>query len=1426
MEIVDEYENLLCPLSLDWLEDPITLPCCGNAVSKPELLKLFDYKQVCPLCRASLSEVDPNTIPINKNLAYLVQEAKQKGVKKPEHVGNLKNQKWKAIIHKLTSNSYNNCSLGYLNIKCLDPKYKFKTLLLPVIDESGSMSGAPTQQVKYALQRIVDLTFQNTNIITNMIGYSDNATSYFIDSTSHNNEYYQREVVSKFGRGGGTSFTSAFNEIIKSAKKFQENLDITSVVIIFLTDGEDSSSVKRSELVSRLKKDFVNTWKIDFTVHCIGFGSHHDYEFLNSLRQIGTMEGAYRYADPKEDTDSLSKKIFSITDVIAASTSIPISIADSNGIEILSGDSGNYWLNLSNINLTVNHKLVLKINNSEETVVYTEYAEDENEKEIWNKWLSSQIDQIASELLDISNTYKNNSSSLECQLHLELLVQRMKGISINLSSDSHETDRVTSILSQIKVVQQGGAIDQQKLNDMKFEGKFVTKPKEITKSTDIIQHSAFASLKTQVKVPWINIKKSHIDLTDKLKYKEEVYVMMRSKEFNKAAEYAEKNAKELSTLEDSDANNPLMIASYIGRYGMIESFIKSGCFDINKVNKLGFTALDLAVINGFYISTKILLTNGATFNASTTELLMTCISKGYKKTAEILISNKLVFVSEELADSAPTQNDQFWLRNRIGSGVPIEMAILKGGLDIVEAKINDIKDVLSWKPFLTIFNKPSADHIKIIDLLLENKKVDANEEIEVDVLNNEGTYDKDIIWPLFACCEKGNIELFDTLVKYVDMKKINKQSLKGTTCLWIACCNNKIDIVLSLLNYGADPNICNFKGDSPLIACCQKGLNQVATALLESGIKIDSYNKNRDSPVILCCRTGQYRMLELILSRLEPNEVKAQLELKANIDGFNAILAATEQEKVECIKMCVKYGADIEFRTDIDNPIISGATPLHLACFYGKHLSAQALVELGADLKSVTLTTKQTPLHIAIKQGQSSVVRYLLKHTQARECLLIKDKDEKLPSYYASMTGNEEIFEEFFRNKLAEIIFKVLISGNPELEKRCTDILLKFGQTLFCYTYRDIVEITYENGSSILSQAVLTGNYYLTEKLISLGADVNKLDDYYISPAFWMLFLDFKALDLSKVDSATFERVNVLKEIIESNLQYKMFLKKPKYEGQLINGQNKYPVGLVKMFDGYSYKLTNSSIANISKESEGKMLSLVGFADQMTNSKNFPDGKKSLELILWEAKIHVLKLLASGRYGKLNPTHLFSLYLYTSNQTIFETVNSAIINWKNETYIKPLVLCLYQSISLIPSLEGEVYRCVNVKFQLKEYMIGDVLTWPTFSFASSEWKLANDLINNRKGIIFIIQSKTGRNISLFSRCPVDNDVVFLPGSKFKILNHYFASVIALGQANIRKSTFTMKEKDISKVEQGETSIIVELEEILENECVNINQIEN
>ena len=46
---------------------------------------------------------------------------------------------------------------------------------------------------------------------------------------------------------------------------------------------------------------------------------------------------------------------------------------------------------------------------------------------------------------------------------------------------------------------------------------------------------------------------------------------------------------------------------------------------------------------------------------------------------------------------------------------------------------------------------------------------------------------------LYLSCERGNLELFYLLLNYIPdtelEKQINWQNLKGTSCLWIACCN-------------------------------------------------------------------------------------------------------------------------------------------------------------------------------------------------------------------------------------------------------------------------------------------------------------------------------------------------------------------------------------------------------------------------------------------------------------------------------------------------------------------------------------------------------------------------------------------------------------------------------------------------------------
>ena len=95
-------------------------------------------------------------------------------------------------------------------------------------------------------------------------------------------------------------------------------------------------------------------------------------------------------------------------------------------------------------------------------------------------------------------------------------------------------------------------------------------------------------------------------------------------------------------------------------------------------------------------------------------------------------------------------------------------------------------------------------------------------------------------------------------------------------------------------------------------------------------------------------------------------------------------------------------------------------------------------------------------------------------------------------------------------------------------------------------------------------------------------------------------------------------------------------------------------------------------------------------------------------------------------------------------------------------------------------------------------------------------KLLFYLINQNKGIIFIIRSLSGRLISAYSKYPIDEEVVFLPGSIFQITNHYIADQICLAQANIRNTTFKLDPNDskLDKIIRGQNAIIIELLEII------------
>lgn len=1491
--------DLMCPILLDWLEDPIIMGCCGKAVSKiplHECVKDLDDKR-CPNCNRNISNFDILNAPVSLNILNIVKRFKESNPIYPSNLNSKQKKKispdWEGKIDWLEPNSKTayQTVLGKLKLTCTDNKFNFKTLLIPVIDKSGSMGGNPISQCIYSLGRIIDLAYSNPNIITNIITYNDSASSILINTAQTIESY--KMIVNGINAGGGTSFTAAFNEIVKVCEELIDPT-ITNVTVIFLTDGEDSSTNKanRSKLINLLKEklDGVITNKsIQTQIHTIGFGNSHDYDFLNGLRQISKIEGAYRFADPKEDSDSLSNKINSILSVIESTSNIPIKIL-SCPYEIIYSDCPVYWLDLTKCigksisEFDIQIQIGSDINNDNndnngnngnmENNIFNircNFNEDENNNLVWNEWYTHLVDELMGEIIGLAKNPDNisvsghenikNSLNLPIQIHLELLEQRTKAVQTRIKAnlleqeyvDSIDLSRCEKIFSVIKDIRSGTKLDAQtnlKLNDLKFEGKFKTVSNQNQSGIKTLGLGMKASgVDSLVHKMDLGIKKLTWNILSKQKLLQcdndiKIGLLLKT---TQCIDWYEKNKSKLSKYTSSDNLSFFHIVCSIGKWGLVkylcESNEDSKEFTIllnSGSNKYGKTPLDLAIQNGYWKTCQILLDFGAKISYSLSELLLrTCVSRKFWKTGEFMIFNGLVTITDEMLDSVPNPNGLVWLSKMKGAeSIDVFKAIRKSMVDIVANSLDQIKDTISWSGYLDLFVKPTSDQIKIVDLLLGSGKAKWDEIIDVI---EAGETEKTTL--LFMCCEKGNLEMFLTILKHIPLKQLvsqlNWQNLKGTSCLWIASCNKHVDIVTELLGMGADPNIVNIRGDSPLIPTCQKGSESIVELLLAYGCDLDKFNPQRENSIMVCCRNGQAKLLDIILNYVLTNMGKSKLsywlDWCAEIDGFNPILSGAELGNIECIKIIHKYDSSyLEFRSGIDNKIIRGASPLHLASFYGRTNAVKTLIELGADLFSQTNPDKFTCLHLAIKYGHKDLVRYLLSLPGIEKLLQVEDFTGKIPEYYARLAGNEDILEEFFTSKLGLVFSNMFICTESE-EINCADIIVNHGRSIGVYDYSNITQINLSQGTSPLAWSILTGKKYLTDKLIEIGSDVLKPDDRGISPYFWMKYLglDCKILENNYlIDSKILEQVNFdtkfklvkLENIAKSNPQYKILLQyTPNMISPLLLEQsNSVQDHLVKMLDGFGLNIPPNSLDLVIKSTTSS--NLVSFIDKLKSNKFIELKKNNLtndywSMILLDAKINLIKIMTLES-NILNPNQVLAIYLYTANLELLKSVN---INLQNITLSSPwygFISCLYQGLKLLPNYEGECFRAVDLPFDSTKYELDNIVNWNTFSVGNIDWKNSSELISLGRGMIFIIKSKTGKNISSYSKYPQENEIIFVPGTKFVVSNYYVPDIICLAQENIRNTTFKYNSIDkvrgfYDKAIEGKSSIIIELTETTE-----------
>lgn len=914
-------QDLLCPITMTWLEDPVCVQCCQKAFSREALRTALQHSDRCPLCNGEVGDID--TLIVSRMLEGLVASARaseQSTIAASVVVNSPKKNIWKAQYTPV-SDKY-----GRLSVSITESTYAVDPVLfILLVDTSGSMSGRPIEQVRQSLKHIYDISCLNSQIILRVILYNSNATELDLSHDAH-------ARISSIGANGGTLFLCAFQKMCDIIVREKQK----NVSIAFLTDGQDGGNKSSADMSREFRQMLKDIEVSSLTLHSIGFGSECNKILLEDLRKIGTQEGTFRYAEPQDSDDALCHKIAGVFNISCSGAQLKLSLkinekTHEDHISVSTRNTGRlfYWSEPCT-------EIVLHVC-GESITLDVETVED---PEVTEAFLRRQVDMLAADILACSEQ-KTDADLLQ----LKCALFRKTASMLNFP----ETE---ILLKQIDHLAAGQSIDIARLADLKFSSMFggglVREPhvKSITAPKQ-------AALEAIVESP---LKHQHYLDVDKLLENRNIEA------------------------KDSNGNNLIILLSYGGMFWELDKILQQHSLDINHMNNFGETAFTIAIKRRGYDKTLGILLNHGANVIRRDSLIRFAIDNGYMRTAKILdgLSNSdSVYLDKDMK-----LDYMFFLHERLLSMANKPPEMYQNHFDIFLSRVIEnpeaiIPKLISMIPHVqltvdhliehSIANKPDSPHIPVY---LETAKMLLS--AKPDLLHCKNA---DQETPLFAACKRGSLPHVQLFIQRDSHQQFESRNDKGNTPLWIATYMRFPCIIEYLLDNGANIHCCNDKGNGVLSGVCERGGIKVAELLLARGADLSIINHNGDTLILLSSRNGQHEILKLLLNYVDEEFVG----YRAAIDGFNAIMASAEANRPECIRVLHEFGVSLEETTADDNAILKRSTPLHIAAYYGRLEAVEMLLRLGCNGNARDMFGN-TALHIAAMQGYGAIIKALLPH--------------------------------------------------------------------------------------------------------------------------------------------------------------------------------------------------------------------------------------------------------------------------------------------------------------------------------------------------------------------------------------------------------------------------------------------------------------
>ncbi|EAY03967.1 hypothetical protein TVAG_314970 [Trichomonas vaginalis G3] len=517
--------------------------------------------------------------------------------------------------------------------------------------------------------------------------------------------------------------------------------------------------------------------------------------------------------------------------------------------------------------------------------------------------------------------------------------------------------------------------------------------------------------------------------------------------------------------------------------------------NVNAVNKDGFTPLQICIINKNTEVANLLIEHGADINyknqdddtpihiaakSNAVEIAKILIEKGAKldevnKLRQTPLKAAIFNKSSEIVDlllkhgakddmsSIGLTTDQN--ANNIQTLVQYSesysnpettSSLVKAGLDV------NARNILQESPLCDAISRGSIDNIKNL--------IELGADVKATYV-----YD-DTILHVFASKVKKNIEeIFQILVDAG--ADVNIPNRHGETPLHHAVISNKFDVVKVFIENGAQIDVKSSAGINPLQIAANLGYFDIFEYLIDNGADHNViFEPSNDTLLHLTAHYFKYSE-KLLFPKYNKkgsfNIAWKLIDLGLDVNAINnesktPLLYASEFGEYELVKLLIDKGADI-------NPFDNlGNNAIHYCAMAPQSDKLQYLLRQNIDVNLKSTTTGRTPLHFAAEGLSDKNITLLIKN---------------------GANPNEKDFQG-----LTPLDVLIRFSGLNENMHRKAD---KPGSNSFLALAKngaDLNEIHFKKGITLLHWASYKGLDEVVKYLVSRGFSVNSKDSSGFSP--------------------------------------------------------------------------------------------------------------------------------------------------------------------------------------------------------------------------------------------------------------------------------------------------------------------------------------